>query len=467
MTISISNLGEAISLSWKANLAVLVWGAPGIGKSDIIKELANNSSYKILGPNDYKELFVHPKATQKEKDEIEEKNKVIRETKSRIESITKLSPYLEKIYGKTFHSRKVFDVRLVLCNPTDLKGIPVYNAEDRTAVWVMSGAFPISPDRLYELENMFIDHVNTRGLDNTKGKILEKQIEEALKDQFSVLFLDEITQAPPTVQAAAFSLILDRRIMNYHLPERVSIVAASNRMTDKAMVNKMPTPLLTRFIHIDLDVPTYTEWLPWAAEHEIHGDIISYLHFNTESFFTFNPKVLRGENADTAEITFACPRTWYFTHKILMVEEKNNVKDEILEDLIAGCIGAGTAAGFVAWRKHYRKIPDAELLLNGSLKRKDIDFHREENGKLIPDLSLEYAFILNAYSKLEKDPTPVESRIINFLSFVTDPKTSPDWIAVVFRKVITSRNKEIPDYIKTHAMFRSIVGRMAADGDFG
>lgn len=447
MTISISKLGEAISFGWKAKLAVLVWGAPGIGKSDIVKELANKSTYKVPGSDDYKENS---------------------ENYNRIEHLIQLCPSFANLYGKVHQSRKVFDVRLVLCNPTDLKGIPVFSSEDRTAVWVMSGAFPTSPDRLYELESMFIDHVSIHGLENTRAKVLQRQIEEAIKDQYSVLFLDEITQAPPTVQAAAFSLILDRKIMSYQLPSSVDIIAASNRITDKAMVNKMPTPLLTRFLHIDLDVPTYTEWVPWASRNDIHGDILSYLHFNTESFFTFNPKNLRGENADIAEITFACPRTWYFTSKILKIEDVTpNTDETIIEDLISGCIGVGTAAGFIAWRKHYRKLPDAELLLNGSLKRDDIDFSRTENGKKVPDLSLEYAFILNAYSRLEKDPAPVESRVVNFLQFITDPKTSPDWLAVVFRKVVTSPNKLISGYIVKYSMFRAIVARMASEGDFG
>lgn len=468
MSISISQLGDAINLSWKAGLSVLVWGPPGIGKSDVIRGLAK-SEFKV----------------------------------KRNDLVSKISPRIKKIYDATQEVRPVVDIRLALCNPTDIKGIPVYNQEDRTAVWVMSGTFPVSESRLKELETMLIQVLSDG--DNLQERVqaieelskddkkraaqlasqfatdieqrrlkslarvasIEAQLEKAILDQHAILFLDEITQAPAAVQAAAFSLVLDRTIMDYKLPDTVDIVAASNRMTDKAMVNKMPTPLLSRFVHIEIDTPSYEDWSDWAMEAGVHSDIIAYLKFNPESFFTFNPKQMRGESADTADITFACPRTWHFTSKIMHAYPKVKQNDQILEDTIGGCIGHGTAAGFIAWRNHYRKMPDVELILAGKISRNDIEFVREENGSKLPDLSLEYAFTINMFMKMIREASASEDRISRFFEFITHPKTSPEWLAVVFRSVVIADAKlPVVAAMKKSKVYREMATRMMMEGDF-
>jgi len=125
------------------------------------------------------------------------------------------------------------DIRLVLLDPSDLRGLPV--PDDGKAKW---------------LPPSFLPHGDWRG----------------------VIFLDELNVAPPLVQNTALQLVLDRRLGEYELPEGATIIAAGNREME-AFVHRMSPPLLNRFIHIDFEVDN-DEWAKWAVQNEITPQII-------------------------------------------------------------------------------------------------------------------------------------------------------------------------------------------------
>ena len=60
--------------------------------------------------------------------------------------------------------------------------------------------------------------------------------------------------AVPMVQAALYQLVLDRKVGEYELPEGASLIACGNRETDRGVVHRMPTPLASRFVHLDIRV---------------------------------------------------------------------------------------------------------------------------------------------------------------------------------------------------------------------
>ena len=113
----------AIRKCFKVNRPVFLWGAPGIGKSDIVKQIADEQD------------------------------------------------------------REVVDVRLSLWEPTDIKGIPFFNPESHTMMWAPPIELPSDPEST------------------------------------AVLFLDELNSAAPATQAAAYQLILNRRVGTYILPK--------------------------------------------------------------------------------------------------------------------------------------------------------------------------------------------------------------------------------------------------------
>ena len=70
----------------------------------------------------------------------------------------------------------------------------------------------------------------------------------------NLLFLDEISAAPPSVQAAAYQITLDRMVGEHRLPENCIVIAAGNRVTDKSVVYNMPKALANRLCHFEVAV---------------------------------------------------------------------------------------------------------------------------------------------------------------------------------------------------------------------
>ena len=225
----------------------------------------------------------------------------------------------------------MIDLRLGQMEPTDIRGIPFYNKDLGKMDWAEPTDLP----------------------------------SQELADQYPtiVLFLDEMNSAAPSVQAAAYQLILNRRMGKYKLPDNVVIVAAGNRESDKGVTYRMPAPLANRFIHLTLR-PDFETWQTWAIQNQVHPDIVGYITANKVDLFNFDAK-MSGQS-------FATPRSWTFVSELLEEEELNDTE---LTDLVAGTVGEGIALKFNAHRKVSANMPNPTHILEGKvkdLKNKDI-----------------------------------------------------------------------------------------------
>jgi hypothetical protein len=218
----------------------------------------------------------------------------------------------------------MIDLRLGQMEPTDIRGIPFFNRDLGKMDW----APPIDlPD-------------------------------DELASQYPVvvLFLDELNSAAPSVQSAAYQLILNRRVGKYKLPDNVVLVAAGNRESDKGVTYRMPSPLANRFVHLEVR-PDFESWQTWAVNNRIHQDVVGYLTFAKADLFDFDPR--------SPSRSFATPRTWTFVSEFLA---SNDVSNDELTDLIAGTIGEGLAVKFMAHRKVSGQMPNPEDVLSGKVK---------------------------------------------------------------------------------------------------
>ena len=220
----------------------------------------------------------------------------------------------------------MIDLRLGQMDPTDIRGIPFYNKELNKMDW----APPIDlPDE-----------------------------ETAAKYPIVVLFMDEMNSAAPAVQAAAYQLVLTRRIGKYFLPDNVVMIAAGNRESDKGVTYRMPTPLANRFVHIEMK-PDFATWQEWAVRNKIHKDVVGYLSFAKQDLYDFDAK--------SSSRAFATPRSWVFVSELLEDDDIDNVT---ATDLISGTVGEGLAVKFQAHRKIAGRLPKPEDVLSG--KEKDL-----------------------------------------------------------------------------------------------
>ena len=115
------------------------------------------------------------------------------------------------------------------------------------------------------------------------------------------LFLDELNACSLEVQKAFYSLILERRIGEYHLPDGSIVVGAGNRMQDNAITRQLPSALINRMFHVELTANSRV-WLEWAAENGIHPYVYDYL--------CARPDHLWSQPTKTEE-PFSSPRSWH------------------------------------------------------------------------------------------------------------------------------------------------------------
>jgi MoxR-like ATPase len=101
--------------------------------------------------------------------------------------------------------------------------------------------------------------------------------------------LDELNSAPPAVQAAAYQLILNKRVGTYKLPAGVDIVAAGNRDGDRGVTYRMPAPLANRFVHLEAKVD-FDDWQDWATLNKVHPEVVGYVGFAKQDLYDYDPK---------------------------------------------------------------------------------------------------------------------------------------------------------------------------------
>jgi hypothetical protein len=221
----------------------------------------------------------------------------------------------------------MIDLRLGQMEPTDIRGIPFYNKDAGKMDW----APPIElPDA--ELASQY---------------------------PIVVLFLDELNSAPASVQAAAYQLILNRRVGKFRLPDNVVMVAAGNRESDKGVTYRMPTPLANRFVHLEMRVD-FGSWQEWAVKNGEHKDVVGYLSFAKQDLYDFDAK--------SASRAFATPRSWHFVSQLL----DDDLDEDTLTNLIAGTVGEGLAVKFMAHRKVASRMPNPVEILEGKVKTLEV-----------------------------------------------------------------------------------------------
>ncbi len=206
------------------------------------------------------------------------------------------------------------DFRALLRDPVDLRGLPTINANE--AKWLPPADLP-NEER-----------------DGKEG----------------IFFMDELNAASPSMQAACFGLVLDRKVGEYTLPDGWRIVAAGNRQSDRAAANKMPSALANRFAHIDVDADL-DEFCSYATERDVHPMLTGFLRFR--------PELLHQMENDLR--TFPTPRAWMQASKLI------DAPEDIRPELISGLVGKGAGSEFEGFVRVYRDLPKLDECISSPM----------------------------------------------------------------------------------------------------
>ncbi len=233
--------------------------------------------------------------------------------------------------------------------PVMLWGAPGVGKSALVAQAARACGVPMIDLRLSQLEPS-----DLRGMPYQKDGRVEWAIPSMLPDALrhgarGVLFLDEINAALPQVAAAAYQLILDRRLGDYRLPEGWAILAAGNRLGDRGVTYAMPAPLANRFTHVELE-PSIEDWLLWAAGAGVDVRLQGFLRQRPDLLLVFP------ERANV--YAFPSPRSWVFADRAL---RKFGDDKELLEPALIACVGE--AAGMLLLSYLQRPQLDLDALL--------------------------------------------------------------------------------------------------------
>lgn len=250
-------LKETMVFAISHKLPILIKGAPGIGKSDIVEQACKEAGAKLI--------ISHP----------------------------------------------------VVSDPTDYKGLPFPSADKTHATFLPYGD-------------------------------MQKLIDAT---EETVFFLDDLGQAPMSVQAACMQLILARKINGFSISDKVTFIAATNRRQDKAGVTGILEPVKSRFAAIiELEVDD-DDWVSWAMQNNMPDILITFIRFRPTMLSQFKP------TADM--INSPCPRTIAYVGKII----KSGCPESILHEMVAGATGDGFAAEFMAFLGMVNKLPRIEDII--------------------------------------------------------------------------------------------------------
>ncbi len=171
------------------------------------------------------------------------------------------------------------------------------------------------------------------------------------------LFLDELNACTQEVQKAFYSLIHEKRIGEYFLPEGSIVIGAGNRAQDSAIVKPMSSALVNRMLHVQLNV-SHRDWLEWAGENRIHSYIIEYIQLRPDHLWAKPPK---------HEEPFSTPRSWHMLSDV-MYEYGNKLNDADMEILAFSCLSPYHAGQFKAFIKQVRNKYQLSAIIDGSEK---------------------------------------------------------------------------------------------------
>ncbi len=211
---------------------------------------------------------------------------------------------------------------------------------------------------LVDLRLTTIEPVDLRGAifaDDTQAKTgwFPPEFLPTPDEPAGILFLDELTAADQRLQISAYSLILDRRVGNYRLPDGWQVVAAGNASFHGAVSHDMGTALADRMFHLHVQT-AIDAFLAHAIANDFAPEVMAYLKVR--------PDKLDDTQAQLANdhLVGASPRGWEDISSVL----RAGLSEDARRVFVQGRIGAANAAEFFGVLRELQAAVDVVKLLD-------------------------------------------------------------------------------------------------------
>lgn len=380
--------------------SLMMWGAPGIGKSNIAIEYAN--THYPLRKNNLGLLE-------------ELKSQVADPELSKVEQIAAQNK-LNKLESALLDQETNFiDFRLSQIEPSDLRGIPI-------------------PERVYrDLEG--------KNLKESDLKHYEQYIAETVlvwaapkvlkleKGWKGVILFDEINSAMPIVQAASYQLILDRCVGELRMPDGAFILAAGNRDTDGGVTFPLATPLRDRMTHVEME-PNLEQFIEdFAVPNKVAPEIIAFLKEKPSVFNTLS-------SDDPSQCGGSSPRSWVRLSDYVK-NGKVKGKRDMLRTLAAGRVGTAIAVEFEEYMNSIDVLPKMEDIMSGKTKTLASDLDISHHYFITLSLTMHMANLHREFKAGTVEQKDYTERGTNYIEFLDNNfgKHSQDLVILAIRSL--------------------------------
>lgn len=215
------------------------------------------------------------------------------------------------------------DSRVLYFDPTDVKGFPSLDKKTNSFTWLPPAEFPLEGN----------DQVPEEG----------------------IWVFEELPLAAPSVQGALFQVINERRVGQRRVKPGWLILATGNRLSDKAGVNKMASPMVSRMRHLELTVSA-EEWATYALDHGLMPELVAFFRWRPELLNSFDPTKWEHDTP------YCCPRTAAYLSRTLQALPAGQQASPHL-DLITGWVGEGVGVELYAFLDICGKLPSWDEVL--------------------------------------------------------------------------------------------------------
>lgn len=225
------------------------------------------------------------------------------------------------------------DLRLLLYEQTDIKGIPFPNEDKTQTLWLPSKVLP------------------QKDIDGEAG----------------ILLLDEVTSCSNSLRTAAYQLLQERTLGDYRLPDKWIVLCMGNGPEDGGDFQGLEGAFVNRGMAFRLKY-SVREWCNWAEKSGLHSSVVKYIRFKTSDLHTFN--------LDKEYNQFASPRAWKNVSDILKNSKKIN---ELTFIKINGLLGVEIGQQFeYFYKSHNEKITVLDVLQNNEIIKRTDELSQEE-----------------------------------------------------------------------------------------
>lgn len=251
------------------------------------------------------------------------------------------------------------------------------------------------------------------------------------------IFLDEINAAVTRLhQAAAYQIVLERRVGPFRFHPGTVVMAAGNLEEDRAIVSPLSSALNNRFAHFRMRIDLQG-WLQWALRQGISPIILAYMRAHAVA----GPRLLYDNDGSDA---FPTPRSWEMASRLLEHAPAGQEKR-----CVAACVGAEASERFFAFHRLWTKVRPDRIIRNGKFP----DFTASRSA----DPSLVQATVSAVGAWLIEQEVVEDAWLSNLLAFLELPGLDPEYVFLLLREL--RAKSDLTERLKSFTIYR----RMASD----